>query len=378
MNAKTIIGVIVLLIVIAGGWYLVSKTPASTDTGTGPIKIGVIVPLTGEAASYGEAAKNGLNVALKELNDAGGIKGRQVQLVYEDDKCDSSSVSAMQKLVSVDGVVAIIGPVCSAAAGPAIPIARDAGTPEILIGASAPGLAGGDDSIFSDYASDNFQGKYVANYIYKTLGKKSAAILYVKNDWGQGLQKVFSDEFQKLGGTIVFNDGAAQDATDVKSIVTKMKAANPDVIYMPVYPALAVIAMKQMKQIGITQPVVGGDALEASEFLSSGAADGVTYVTAAVGNSDAFQAKVKAVNGQDAVINIITPLGYDALNVYAQVIGEKGTNAKDIIAGLKALDYKTGVSFPEISYDQNGDLKQASYDVKIVKGTTPQIITPAQ
>jgi branched-chain amino acid transport system substrate-binding protein len=98
-----------------------------------------------------------------------------------------------------------------------MPVARAAGTPTIMIGASAPGLAGGADSIFSGYASDNFQGKFAAEYIYNVMGKKKVAVFYVKNDWGQGLDGVFVKRFKELGGEVVFDEGAAQDSKDVKN-----------------------------------------------------------------------------------------------------------------------------------------------------------------
>lgn len=366
--------IVVAVVVIGGVWLLHSKNSTSADNGTGPIKIGVSVPLTGEAASYGEAGRAGLELALKEINDAGGVNGRLIQLVYEDDKCTSASVDVFHKLISVDHVAAIIGPVCSASAGPAVPIARSANVPTVLIGASAPGLAGGDDSVFSDYASDSMQGKFVANYVYNKLGKRKVAILYVKNDWGEGLQKVFNDEFTKLGGTVLSDDGAAQGATDVKSTLAKIQSEQPDLIYLPAYPALAVVALREMKDLGITTQVMGGDAMVGSEFLNSGVANNVMYVTGSVGNPDAFQAKIKANSGQDAIINIITPLGYDALHVLAQVMTQNGTSAKGIIGGLKSLNYTNGISFPAISYDQNGDLKQATYDVSIVHGNKAQIV----
>ncbi len=374
MNKNWLISAVVLVVVIIGGWLLLKEGNQGTSE-TGPIKIGVSVPLTGEAASYGEAGRAGLMLALKEINDAGGIDGRSVELIIEDDKCSSASVSAYQKLINVDKVVAIIGPVCSPAAGPANPIAREAGVPSIMIGASAPGLAGGDDSVFSGYASDALQGQFVAEYVYNTLEKRNVAVMYENNDWGKGIQEVFTKRFKELGGTIVFIEGAAQGSKDVKSILAKVKAANPDMIYMPAFPALATIAMKQMKELEITAPVIGGDAFESEEFLTSGFADGVMYITGAVGNPDDFQAKVKAVSGDDAIINIVTPLGYDALKILAKVIDERGsTKPESIIAGLKALSYTEGISFPMISFDANGDLREAAYDVKIVRGTESEIV----
>lgn len=364
--------IVVLLAVVLGGAVLL-KGDRKEVAQTGPVKIGVSIPLSGEAASYGEAGRAGLELALKEINEAGGINGRPVELVYEDDKCGTSAATVFQKLVNVDKVSAIIGPVCSPAAGPAIPIARAAGVPTIMIGASAPGLAGGDDSIFSGYASDTLQGRFVAEYVYNTMGKRKVAVLYEQNDWGQGLQKVFVERFTELGGTVVFNEGVAQDVTDVRQHVAKIKASEPDLIYLPVFPALASISVRQLKEQGVTVQVVGGDALVGEEFLNSGVADGVMFITGAVGTPDDFKAKVAALNGEDAVINIITPLGYDALKVLAKVMTEEGTDPKDVIKGLKKLDY-AGISFPRISFDGNGDLKEATYEVNIVRGNKPEVI----
>src|SRR3990167_6450865 len=135
---KIIIWVIVLILVFVGIMALTgekSEVPTST---TGPIKIGASVPLTGEAASYGEITKAGIDLAVKEVNDAGGIDGRMIEIIYEDDKCDTTGSNVFNKLVNIDKVDAIIGPVCSSAAGPGVPIAQSGKVPTI-IWASAPG-----------------------------------------------------------------------------------------------------------------------------------------------------------------------------------------------------------------------------------------------
>lgn len=371
MNNKVVIWVVVAVVVIGGGWYFLSGGGKPTETG--PVKIGVIVPLSGEAASYGESGRAGALLAQKEINDAGGINGRQVELVFEDDTCSPTGVNAMQKLVNVDQVDAIMGPVCSAVAGAAIPVAREAGVPTIMIGASAPGLAGGSDSIFSGYASDAFQGKFAAEYVYNTLGKRKVAILWVNNDWGTGIRGVFAKRFAELGGQVVFDEGVAQSATDMRSQVAKIKSATPDVVYMPLYPAGAVIAVKQLKEAGVSAAIFGGDALVGDEFLNSGVSEGVMFVTGAVGNSDAFKSKIKAETGLESP-NIIAPLAYDALKVFAKVIGERGSDASDVIAGLNALSYKGGVSFPTISFDDNGDLEGATYDVQVAQNGKAVIV----
>lgn len=372
MNNKVIIWIVVAIVVIGGGWLLLSSGNKSAQE-TGPIKIGVTVPLSGEAASYGESGRAGALLAQKEINDAGGVNGRQIELVFEDDTCSPTGVNAMQKLVNVDRVQAIIGPVCSAVAGAAIPIAREAGVPTIMIGSSAPGLAGGPDSIFSGYPSDAFQGKFAAEYAYNKLGAKKVAILYVNNDWGSGIRGVFAKRFAELGGQVVFDEGVEQSTTDMRSQVAKIKSSAPDVVYMPLYPAGAVIAVKQLKEAGVTAKIFGGDAMISDEFLKSGVSEGVMFSVGDVGNSDAFKAKIKAQTGLESP-NIIAPLGYDAIKIFAKVMADRGTNAKDVIAGLNALSYKDGVSFPTISFDENGDLEVATYHVEVAQNGKAVIV----
>ena len=359
---KTVIWVIVLIVIVGG---IVVFSGKSAPTETGPIRIGVTAPLSGEAASYGESARAGALLAQKEINDAGGVDGRMIEFIFEDDRCNTSGVSAMQKLVNVDKPNAVIGPVCSAVAGAAIPIAREAGMPTIMIGASAPGLAGGPDSIFSGYPSDAFQGKFSAEYVYNTLGARKVAVLYVNNDWGKGIRDVFVPHFTSLKGQIVFDEGVAQNATDMRSQIAKIKSASPDVVYIPLYPAGAVIAVKQLRDAGVNAKIIGGDALIGEEFLSSGVGEGVLMTAGDVGNTDAFKAKVKGLTGVEP--NIIAPIAYDAVKILAKVIADKGSSAQDIIAGLNALSYKNGVSFPSISFDENGDLEIATYNVQVVK-----------
>src|SRR3989344_5711994 len=157
-----LVWIAVLILVVIG---LVILSGKSGPTETGPIRIGASLPLTGEAASYGEITKSGIDLAVKEVNDAGGIDGRMIEIIYEDDKCDTTGSNVFNKLVNIDKVDAIIGPVCSSAAGPGVPIAQSGKVPTI-IWASAPGLTKAGDYIFRTYPSDSFQGKYAAEYAF--------------------------------------------------------------------------------------------------------------------------------------------------------------------------------------------------------------------
>ncbi|KKU13099.1 MAG: Receptor family ligand-binding protein [Parcubacteria group bacterium GW2011_GWC2_45_7] len=336
--------------------------PATTE----PIKIGLVAPMTGEGASYGEAAFGGAMLAVKEINDAGGINGRKVELIVEDDRCSSAGANAINKLVNVDKVTAIVGPVCSSSAGPGVPIAQSAGTPVILIGASAPDLTKVGDYIFRNYPSDALQGKFAADFVYNTLGKRKTAVIFVKNDWGQGIRNVFIERYKQLGGEIVYDEGVLQDATDLRTQITKAKAANPEVLYFPVYPQNGVAGLKQIKQLGLTATVVGGDAFIEESILKLPEAEGVLIMEGKTNNPDDFQAKVKQVSNKS--INIITPYAYDAVKIFAKVIEKVGTDQKAIRDELARTVYRYSIAVPVVEFDANGDLKVAEVAVKVIQG----------
>ena len=193
-SSQIIVGVLIVLIIVVGVSLLVWPNQQTTITGKAvqstqtvatptqtPIKLGVSLPFTGEAASYGQGIVGGIELAVSEVNAAGGVNGRKLVLVKEDDKCASKEgVSAMTKLVSVDKVDAVIGPLCSAAGGASLPVAQASKTPTIFW-ASAPKLPKTGDYVFRTYPSDSFQGKYAAELLYNKLGKKKVAVVYVQN-----------------------------------------------------------------------------------------------------------------------------------------------------------------------------------------------------
>ena len=331
-----------------------------------PIRIGVSAPLTGEAASFGEAMQAGLGLALQEINEDGGVNGHPIELVYEDDRCGKDGFAAISKLVNVDKVTAIIGPLCSAAAGPGVPVAQEAGVPVILTGASAPNLTAVGDFIFRYYPSDNFQGEYAANLLFTDLGKRKVAVVYVQNDWGQGLSDVFEQKFEELGGEIVLNEAVAQDSKDIRSTLTKLKATDADAVYFPAYPAIGIVGLKQMKELGIELPVVAGDGLSAEEVASSGQAEGVIITVGRVNDPEGFAEKVKASTGKDATW--VSPLTYDALHFLANIIKEKGTDGNAIKDGLFSLRYE-GLAFPVGEFDERGELKEVDFDLKTIENS---------
>ena len=372
---QVLIGVLVVLVIVLGVTLAVWPGQADSKDITGhavkvvkkePIKLGVSLPLTGEAASYGQGIIGAIKLAVKEINTKGGVDGRKIKLVVEDDQCNSKSgVAAMSKLVNVNDVDAVIGPLCSAAGGASLPIAQESRTPTIFW-ASAPHLTSIGDYVFRTYPSDAFQGRFAAGFIYNELGKRSAAAIYVHNDWGQGINDVFVERFKELGGDVVFDEGVAQDAKDFRSTVAKMKAAGPDVVYLPLYPAGGVNAVKQIKELGVDAALVGGDAFDGDEFVGSGVAEDVIYTVGKINNPDEFKAKVTAITGKGT--NSFTSLGYDAVYIFADAMRRAGsTDNAAVRDALAATHYTRAISLPLIEFDSKGDLNSAEFEVKTIK-----------
>jgi branched-chain amino acid transport system substrate-binding protein len=217
-----IIGIIVLILVIVG---VVSMRG---NKETGPIKIGVITPLTGDAAVYGEAFSNIYKLAVKEINDAGGVNGRMLELVIEDGKCTGpGGANAAQKLVNIDKVQVILGGMCSSETLSALPIAESAKVALISSASSNPDLTGKSKFFARNWPSDSFQGKVLADVAYNNKKLKNVYILAEQTDYTQGIKKVFEKVFTEYGGTIT-SESFASSNTDLKSLVTKAKSSNAE------------------------------------------------------------------------------------------------------------------------------------------------------
>lgn len=350
----------------SSGNVVKSQPTTSPATSQGDIKLGWIGPLTGEAASFGQNALAGATLAVNEINAQGGINGRQIKLITEDDKCSASGVEAMQKLVNVNNVDVIAGPVCSASAGPALPVAAQAGTPVMMFTASAPGLTALGDRIFRVYPSDSFQGVEAAKFVYNTLGAHKVAVVYVQNDWGVGIQKVFDDSFKALGGEIVYESGVAQNAADFRTEVTKIKDSGAQAVFAPLHPAEGVNFVKQSTETGLKIPLMGGDAWSGDEFVKSGSVEGSLFMVSKVETPDLFKQKVHTVKGYESLdVSFVASLGYDSVKVMAAAMQKVGTDKAKIAQELYGITYH-GVSSPTIEFDSQGDLKQAVFEVKRV------------
>ena len=380
---KYVTWIVVIVVLVWAGWAIANRTPA-TDTpvavDTSPITIGFVGPLTGDAANIGTNAKSAVEVAVGEVNAAGGVNGRPLNVIYEDGQCTGAIASnAASKLINSDKVSLILGGACSGETSAFTAMAEQAKVVVLSYCSSAPAITTAGDYIFRDYPSDSYQGSFAANYLY-TSGKRKVAIVYVNSDWGAGIEKVFADKFKSLGGSVVAEEGYEQTSRDLRTQLTKAKSANPDVIYFLGYTEASVPAVKQMKDLGIKVPVFGGDAWDDSKIWSSvgAAGEGMMYVIPSAKPSDAFKASMMAKVGNNE-IGVCSPTAYDAVKVIAQVMTKVGTDATAIKNELYKTSYTGGVSADPITFDSNGDLTTANYVIKVVhNGAAAELVAPAQ
>jgi len=361
-TTKIVWWVVGVVVVVGLVWWGVSKNTAQGGT----VKIGFMGPMTGDNATMGINGLAAVGIARDEINAAGGISGRQVEIVSEDSKCDATAAAdAASKLVNVDGVVAIIGGLCSSETLAAIPIAQAGHVPMISYGSTNPKITTAGDYKYRFVPSDNFQGKFAADYIVNTLKAKRVAILYCLSDWCVGLHDVAKARLTEIGVNVVDEEGFQQGTQDLRTQLTKIKAANPDVVYFPSYTNEAIVGFEQAKQLGLKAQMVGGDGWDDPTIpaKAGAAANGALYTVTA--NEQLPQSFIdemaRRTNG--AQIIIYSPRAYDIMKAYGMIMQNVGANSEKINAALKNNFTYKGIA-DTYTLDQNGDDVTAMFAVK--------------
>jgi len=370
-TGKIILGIVVAVVVVGLIYWGVTHTSQSqTAANNEPIKIGWVGPLTGDVSSIGQNAKAATEVAVTEVNAAGGINGRPIELIYEDAQCDGkTAANAASKLLNVDQVSVILGGACSGETSAFVKSAMEQQKVVMTYCSSAPSLSNSGEFFFRVYPSDNFQANYAAEFAYNDLGKRKAAILYTQSDWGTGLKQVFEKKFPALGGEIIKVESMQQKDKDMRTQLTKIKEANPDLLYMPSYTEETKNAIKQASELGLNVQILGGDAWDDPTIWQGAgqAGEGVMYTIPYAPMSDHFKTVMKDKTGADDIL-ICAPGAYDTVYIMAQAMKAVGTDSvkiKDYLHSMPA--YTDGVVTSSIEFDQNGDIKEANYEVKIIK-----------
>ena len=341
------------LLVFAGSCQRQQNPEDARDRST--IKIGYFGDLSGPTFNFGESAKNGVLMAADEINQAGGINGRRIDVVIDDDQgSPERAANLVSKLINQDKVVALIGGGASGSSLAAAPKAQSAKVPLISPSSTNPAVTQAGDYIFRACFIDAFQGEVMARFAANTLKVRKAAIMVDFNSpYSRGLTEFFELSFTKLGGQVVSKQSYAQGDPDYKGQLSFIRAAAPDIIYVPGYYGDVAIIAKQARQLGLTQPLLGGDGWDAPELwdLGGDALNG-SYISNHYSVEDPSPAIQKFVHDYRLRYGNLTPdahaaLAYDATRFLADAIQRAGSTdghkLREALAQTKNLSGVTGV-----------------------------------
>jgi branched-chain amino acid transport system substrate-binding protein len=311
---------------------LLALTIGAAAHGQGTIKIGEFLSLTGKEATFGQTLHKGTSFAMEEVNAAGGVLGRKIELITEDNQSKpGESATIVKKFVSRDKVVAIVGELTSGRTLEAAPIAQNAKIPLVSPGATAPEVTAKGDYIFRSCFMDTFQGAVMAKFARESLKLRRTAILSsVSSPQSVALAKVFRERFGEAGGSIALEQKFTDGDKDFRGQLTAIKAAKVEGIFVPCYYTEAALICKQARDLGIDVPLFGIDGWESSEFLSIGgkAVEGGYFSTHYSAESKdptvvAFNERFKQRWGIPS--DAISALGYDSVMLLVDAIKRAGT-----------------------------------------------------
>ncbi|MCG7346522.1 ABC transporter substrate-binding protein [Sporosarcina sp. ACRSL] len=354
---------------------------SSSGSGGDTIKIGLNLELSGAVASYGTGIKQGVDLAVEEINAAGGVDGKEIQLIPIDNKSDGQeATNGAIKLTDQDKVVAIIGAATSGNTIAQVEIANNNKTVLITPSGTSLVVTKNEKGELNEYAFrttfiDPFQGTVAANFALNELGVKTAAV-YGDNasDYAKGLGAAFIETFEAGGGTIVAQESYIAKDTDFRSTLTRIKTANPDFVYIPGYYEEVGLIVKQARELGIEVPLMGGDGWDSPtlvELAGAGALNN-TFVTAAYAAEDPdpmIQNFVKAFTEKyGEAPDGFSALGYDTVYLLKDAIERAGAvdsvKIKEALEQTKDFPLVTGA----LTIDENHNPIKAATILEFVDG----------
>ena len=339
------------------------------------IVVGHVASMTGDTATFGRSADQGMRMAIAEINTAGGVLGKPIELVTEDDRSLTEEArTAAQKLLQRDQVVALLGEVASSRSLAAAPEAQRARVPMISPGSTNPKVTEVGDYIFRACFIDPFQGAVMARFAVDDLHAKRVAILFdFKQDYSVGLADYFRATARKLGAEIVADERYTSGDIEFRAQLTTIRAAKPDAIFVPGYYTELGLIAKQARELDIDVPLLGGDGWDSEKTIEIGgdAVEGYFFSTHYAADSDSprVQAFVTEFTKRyGATPDAMAALGYDAARILADALGRAGGSdgpaLRDAIAATKDFDGVTG----KISMDEQRNARKDAVVLKIEGG----------
>ena len=350
-KSKVLMGVAVIMLGLISGCGSTASPKATEE-----LKIGGLLELTGGVATYGQSVKNAIDLAFEDQNKKGGVLGKQLKLITADNKSEAGeSTAAITKLITQDKVIAVIGAVTSSNTKAAVPVSADNKIPLITPTATNATVTVNSDGslnkwVFRSCFLDPFQGKVAADFVTHTLNlKKAAVFIDQSDDYSKGLAAEFKKVMESSGGTITDTENYVGKDKDFKSTLTRIKASNPEVIFVPGYYNEVGLIVKQARELGIKVPIVGGDGWDSAKLAELAGATNLndTYFVnhmwaedaATKPFADAYKAKYNA--EPDA----LAALGYDGAKMLIAAITTAGsTDPEKIRVALESTKDFQGVT----------------------------------
>jgi branched-chain amino acid transport system substrate-binding protein len=338
-----------------------TQAPAATaapSQSTEPIYLGVSGPLTGNNARYGAQWKKGFDLALEEINGAGGINGHKLEYIFEDSQSDpKQSVVVAQKFIADDRIVVELGDFSSTASMAASQIYQRAGLVQFGFTNSHPDFTkAGGDYTWSNSVTQAQAAPALADFAIQTLGVKKLAIFYLNTDWGKSSYGLFAAHAKEIGAEIVSEQAYLPDEKDFRSAITAVRDAKPDGIILYSYQADGALIVQQLRDAGLKQPIVGGGSLQSPDFLKlGGAAVEDVYILGeflATDPNPAIQAFVKKYQAKyNEEPDLFAVHAYDTIILIAEAIKLGGPTRQGIHDALGKLKDVPSVTNGTVTFD---------------------------
>lgn len=347
------------------------------------IKVGHYASMTGKEATFGQSTDNGIRLAVGEINAAGGINGKKIEIITYDTKGESKEAgNAVTRLVTSDKVVAVLGEVASSLSLAGGAVCQERGVPMVSPSSTNPGVTRGRNMVFRVCFIDPFQGYAVAKFTRENLKLDKAAILYDQAQaYSKGLRDEYKKHFESMGGKIVADQAYSSGDQDFSAQLSTIKASGAQAIFVPGYYTEAGNIALQARKLGITAPLLGGDGWDSEQLAAIGkdAIEGCYYSNHYAPDQPSeevqnFVSKYReAYNGQTP--DGLAALGYDAAKVLAEAMKRAPSlSGKDLQAALAATKDFRGVT-GVISMDKNRDAKKAAVIVQMRGGKPVYVAT---
>jgi len=343
------------------------------------ITIGAVLALTGDAAHWGVPARDGAQLAVEEINAAGGIGGRKLALVVEDDHSrPADAVAAFNRLAAPGNAPVMLGAITSSATLAIAPLAEARQIVLISPSSTSPKVTDAGDFIFRVIPSGSLRAKILADYVYNDRGLRKLAALYIDNEGGIGGANAFKAHFTQLGGMVTLAETYPQGATDLRSQLGKINAANVDGAIVGSYPPDTVVVLKQARELGIKVPLFfTTESPESPQVLreAGDAANGAVYILAAPATGAAPEKFARAYEARfKHKAEVFAAEGYDVMRLIADAItaagpSPSGPSIRDFLYRVKNYAGASGA----ITFDQHGDVVKP-YAIRGIERGAPKTI----